>query len=154
MRDNMAKGFKIIIVNGPNLNLIGKREPDIYGNKKLADINVLINKYADENKIETSFYQSNSEGDIIDFIHENADADGMLINPAAYTHSSIAIRDAILAVGIPAVEVHLSNIHSREEFRRSSMVAPVCIGQITGFGYNSYILGLNALVDHLRNKKW
>ena len=146
----MSKVLKIIIVNGPNINLVGKREPGIYGNKKLSEVNALIDNYADKNNIEAVFFQSNSEGGVIDFIHENADADGIVINPGAYTHYSIAIRDAIIAVGIPAVEVHFSNIHSREEFRRTSMVAPVCIGQIAGFGYNSYILGLRALLDYLQ----
>ena len=152
MRDNMAKGIKIIIVNGPNINLMGKREPGIYGSKTIEDVNALIKNYADENNIKVSFFQSNSEGKLIDYIHENDEAHGILINPGGFTHYSIAIRDAILAVNIPAVEVHFSNIHSREEFRRVSMIAPVCIGQIAGFGYNSYILGLQALLDYLTRK--
>ena len=150
----MAKVLKIIVVNGPNINLIGKREPEIYGNKKLEEVNALINNYADENNVKVSFFQSNSEGGIIDFIHQNDSVDGIVINPGAFSHYSIALRDAISAVSIPTVEVHFSNIHSREEFRRASIVAPVCIGQISGFGYNSYILGLIALIDYLtKNEK-
>ena len=125
----------------------------MYGNKNLDEINDLLTRYAGENGIDLIIKQSNSEGTIIDTIHDNSDAAGMVINPGAYTHTSLAIRDAIAAVNIPAVEVHLSNIHAREEFRTRSMVAPVCIGQISGFGPNSYLLGITALINYLRDKK-
>jgi len=151
----MTKQFWIIVLNGPNLNLLGTREKEIYGVKTLEEINAALKQFADENNIEIDFFQSNSEGDIIDFIQKNRDADGLLINPGAYTHTSFAIRDAISGVSIPAVEVHLSNIHAREEFRSVSRIAPVCIGQISGFGHHSYTIGLIALIDYLtdRDKK-
>lgn len=137
---------KVIVINGPNLNLLGSRETDIYGTVSLDQINNALHDYAAENNIEIAFYQSNSEGDIINVIHENRNSHGLIINPGALTHTSIAIRDAISAVSLPAVEVHLSNIHSREDFRKLSYIAPVCIGQISGFGMNSYLLGLTALI--------
>jgi 3-dehydroquinate dehydratase-2 len=143
---------RILVVNGPNLNLIGTREPDIYGARTLADAEKLMRAYAREHDIDIDFFQSNVEGEIINYMHQNSNADGIVINPAALTHTSIAIRDAIAAVKIPAVEVHLSNIHAREEFRRVSYIAPVCIGQISGFGINSYILGLEALAGYLIEK--
>ena len=150
----MASGtYKILIINGPNLNLLGTREPEIYGSRTLDDVRDRLQEYAKNNGIRLDFYQSNLEGEIINFIHAHRDANGMVINPAALTHTSIAIRDAVAAVGIPAVEVHLSNIHAREEFRRMSFIAPVCIGQISGFGTHSYLLGLTALVEFLREKK-
>jgi len=145
----MNKKINILIINGPNINLLGTRETDIYGNMTMDDINKNITEYASDNNTATSFFQSNTEGEIVDFIQKNRDADGIIINPAAYTHTSIAIRDAIAAVSLPAVEVHLSNIHSREEFRKNSFIAPVCLGQISGFGAESYMLGLRALIDHL-----
>ena len=138
--------YRVIIIHGPNLNLLGTRETDIYGTKTLEDINNSIHEYALENNVDVSFFHSNTEGDIIGYIHENRDANGLIINPGAYTHTSIAIRDAISAVSIPAIEVHLSNIHRREEFRTISYIAPVCIGQISGFGHNSYLLALTALI--------
>ena len=146
----MAKAFWIIVVNGPNLNLLGTREKDIYGEKTLEEINASLCEYAAENSIEVDFFQSNSEGDLINFIHENREADGLLINPGAYTHTSLALRDAVSGVKIPAVEVHLSNIHAREDFRKISLIAPVCIGQISGFGPVSYRLGLSALIEFLK----
>ncbi len=145
--------MEILIINGPNINLLGERETGYYGSLTLAEIDGIIMEYGGKKNIKLSFFQSNSEGEIIDFIHNNKKADGIVINPAAYTHTSIAIRDAISSVSVPTVEVHLSNIHSREEFRRHSHIAPVCIGQITGFGYYSYILGLMALENFLNSKK-
>ncbi len=144
--------MKILFLNGPNLNLLGTREPDKYGTLTLEDIKKITEKTANELGVETEFYQSNIEGEIVNKIQEAKDNfDGIVINPAAYTHTSVAIRDAISAVKIPAVEIHLSNIHNREEFRKTSLTAPVCIGQISGFQANSYKLGLIAIVDYLRN---
>ena len=141
----------LLIINGPNLNLLGTRETGIYGKMTLSEINSLISeKFGDV--IKPVFFQSNSEGDIIDFIHNNRTSDGIVINPGAYTHTSIAIRDAIASVDLPAVEIHLSNVHSREEFRSLSYIAPVCIGQISGFGTFSYILGIEALINYLEHK--
>ncbi len=147
------KNIKILVVHGPNLNLLGTREPGIYGNKNLDSINKMIMDFAGENKIEIKIYQSNSESDIVGLIQKHNDYSGIVINPAAYTHTSIAIRDALEAVKIPAVEVHLSNIHAREEFRKRSFIAPVCIGQISGFGHFSYLLGLQALMHYLNNSE-
>ncbi|DAB20788.1 TPA: type II 3-dehydroquinate dehydratase [Candidatus Gastranaerophilales bacterium HUM_21] len=140
--------MKFLIINGPNINLLGTREPEIYGSMTLDDINKDIAKCAKELGVETETFQSNIEGEIVDKIQQAKGVfDGIVINPAAYTHTSVAIRDAISAVGIKAVEVHISNIHAREEFRKNSLIAPVCIGQITGFKANSYKLALRALVD-------
>lgn len=140
--------MKFLIINGPNINLLGTREPEIYGSMTLDDINKDIANYAKELGVETETFQSNIEGEIVDKIQQAKGVfDGIVINPAAYTHTSVAIRDAISAVGIKAVEVHISNIHAREEFRKNSLIAPVCIGQITGFKANSYKLALRALVD-------
>ncbi len=128
--------------------MLGTREPEIYGSMTLDDINKDIAKCAKELGVETETFQSNIEGEIVDKIQQAKGVfDGIVINPAAYTHTSVAIRDAISAVGIKAVEVHISNIHAREEFRKNSLIAPVCIGQITGFKANSYKLALRALVD-------
>lgn len=128
--------------------MLGTREPEIYGSMTLDDINKDIANYAKELGVETETFQSNIEGEIVDKIQQAKGVfDGIVINPAAYTHTSVAIRDAISAVGIKAVEVHISNIHAREEFRKNSLIAPVCIGQIAGFGADSYKLGLKALVD-------
>lgn len=135
--------MKALVIHGPNLNLLGKREPEVYGNLTLNEINERIKKAASEMGIETMIIQSNSESEIIDSI-QKADYDILIINPAAYTHTSVAIRDAISAVGKPAVEVHISNIHKREDFRRRSYIAEVCRGQISGFGADSYILALIA----------
>lgn len=145
--------MKILILNGPNINLLGTREPEIYGSLTLDKINEQLQNYAAVKGIEIETYQSNIEGEIIDKIQSVKDSfDGIVINPAAYTHTSVAIRDAISAVSLPAVEVHISNIHSREEFRKNSLIAPVCIGQISGFGADSYKLGLQGLIDFLNNK--
>ncbi len=140
----------ILVIHGPNLNLLGRREMDIYGKVTLAEINEAVKLKAKELDCQVKIKQSNSEGEIVSFVGEAKDwADALIINPAAYTHTSVAIRDAILAVGIPAVEVHLSNIYQREGFRQKSLVAGVCKGQIAGFGLQSYILALEAAVDIL-----
>ena len=144
---------KILVIHGPNLNLLGTREPETYGDLSLEDINKKIENFSKNNKLKLKIFQSNIEGEIVNFIQENGDWDGLVINPAAYTHTSVAIRDAIKAVDIPAVEIHLSNIHSREEFRKTSIIAPVCVGQVSGFGYYSYVLGLDAIINHLENRK-
>jgi len=136
---------KILIINGPNLNLLGTREKEVYGTETLDDIAKKVAEEAAKLNVNIEFFQSNHEGDIIVKIHAaRGNTDAIIINPGAYTHYSIAIRDAIKAVEIPTIEIHLSNIHAREEFRSHSVIAPVCVGQICGFGSNSYILGLNA----------
>src|ERR1051325_2621051 len=147
----MAGHRKVLVLNGPNLNLLGKRQPEIYGSLTLAEINRRMEALAKELGVEVAFRQSNSEGELVGWIQEASDQFGaVLINPGAYTHSSIAIRDAITAAGIPTIEVHISNIYKREEFRRHSYIAAVAVGQIAGFGVNSYLLGLRAAVDQLR----
>lgn len=141
----------VLVLNGPNLNLLGAREPGIYGSSTLADINASLAQAAESLGAVLTFGQSNHEGVLIDSIHESRGTqDGLVINAGAYTHTSVALRDAIGAVGIPTVEVHLSNLYKREEFRHHSYLAPVAIGQICGFGPDSYWLGLHALVRHLR----
>ena len=143
--------MKILIIHGPNLNLLGAREPGIYGTTTLADINASLTLLAAELGVEVAFFQGNGEGALVDVIQAaSAECAGIVINPAAYTHTSIAIRDALAAVGLPVVEVHLSNIHAREEFRAISYIAPIALGQISGLGPASYLLGLRAMVDHLR----
>ncbi len=138
----------ILVIHGPNLNLLGRREIDIYGKVTLAEIDEAIKQKAKELGCQVKIKQSNSEGEIVSFIGEAKDwTDALIINPAAYTHTSVAIRDAILAVAIPAVEVHLSNIYQREGFRQKSLVAGVCRGQIAGFGLQSYILALEAVAN-------
>jgi len=140
--------MKILFLNGPNLNLLGTREPEVYGRLTLADIETKVRERASQLKVEVDFRQSNLEGELVGWIQEaKGKFQVIVINAAAYTHTSVALRDAISAVGVPTIEIHLSNIHAREEFRHKSLIAPVCRGQICGFGSKSYILGLEAAVD-------
>ncbi|MFC1501008.1 type II 3-dehydroquinate dehydratase [Elusimicrobiota bacterium] len=139
---------KILVVNGPNLNLLGQREPDIYGNITLNDIEAQMSALAKELKVELEFFQSDSEGEIVEKIGKSSkNFQHIIINPAAYTHTSVAIRDAIVAAGLPTIEVHISNIYGREEFRHKSLIAPVCKGQISGFGLNGYLFALRAVSE-------
>jgi 3-dehydroquinate dehydratase-2 len=139
--------MKILFLNGPNLNLLGQREPEIYGHITLADIEAMVRERAVGLKSEVDFRQSNLEGELVSWIQQaKGKFDVIVINAAAYTHTSIAMRDAISGSGVPTIEIHLSNVHAREEFRHKSLIAPVCCGQITGFGQKSYILGLEAAV--------
>lgn len=144
-------GTKILVIHGPNLNLLGTREPEVYGTVTLEKIDSMIRDWAASNDVDVRIIQSNHEGAILDEIHSGSGkVQGILINPGAFTHYSYAIRDAIAAVGIPAVEVHLSNIHARETFRHTSVIAPVALGQICGFGAQSYMLGLEGLARQIK----
>lgn len=139
---------KILVINGPNLNMLGTREPDVYGTLTLDAINTRLASEAEVMRIEVEFYQSNSEGEIIDAIQSaEGDAHGIILNAGAYTHYSYAIRDAISSISVPCIEVHLSNVHARDEFRHTSVIAPVCMGQISGFGILSYLLAMRALIQ-------
>ncbi|QJA09151.1 type II 3-dehydroquinate dehydratase [Romboutsia sp. CE17] len=140
--------MKVIVINGPNLNMLGKREPSIYGNDTLEDLEKYIKSEFSEKNINIEFFQSNYEGAIIDMLHKaNDEFDGVVINPGAFTHYSYAIHDAIKSIKTKVVEVHISNIHQREEFRQKSVTAPACIGQISGFGFYGYILAINAIFN-------
>jgi len=144
--------MKILVIHGPNLNLLGKREPDIYGTITLDDINSRVAALAGELGVEVSFYQSNHEGELVQKIQDAMGVyQAVVINPGAYTHTSVALRDAISSTGIPTVETHISNIYKREEFRQHSYISGVAVGQITGFGADSYLLALRAAVGFLKN---
>ena len=145
--------MKILVINGPNLNLLGIREPQIYGEQTLSDLENMIETYCEERRIEVTSLQSNSEGEIIDYIHYAlGNYDGIVINPGAYTHYSYAIADAISAVSIPTVEVHISDINQREEFRRNSVTKASCVNQIMGHGFNGYLEGIDFLCEYINRK--
>ena len=146
--------LKILLIHGPNLNLLGYREPAVYGSMTMEQINNRLQLYASDRGFELRTFQSNSEGALIDAIHEAREwASGIVINAGAYTHTSIALRDAITSVDLPTVEVHLSNVHARESFRHHSYIAGVCLGTIAGFGWRSYLLGLDGLIGHLKSNQ-
>ncbi len=144
---------KILVIHGPNLNLLGEREPEIYGSSTLLDINSIITKFASEQGLEEKIFQSNHEGALIDFIHENRNwADGVIINPGAFTHYSYALRDAISSVNLPAVEVHISNIYQREDFRKHSVIKDVCIKQFVGLGQQGYLKAIEYLLGYFQGE--
>lgn len=143
--------MKILVIHGPNLNLLGKREPEIYGSTTIDELNALLKKEAKTLGTKVEFSQSNSEGEIVNIIQEAMESfDGIVINPAAYTHTSVAIRDAIASTAIPTIEVHISNIYKREDFRKKSFISGVSIGVVSGLSIDSYLLGLRGLVNYLR----
>lgn len=149
-----GRRMKILVIHGPNLNLLGQREVDIYGRVTIKEINETLRGEAKRQKIDLKIVQSNHEGEIVDLVGKAGNRfHAILINPAAYTHTSVAIRDALMACGLPSVEVHLSNIYRREEFRQHSLTAPACIGQVAGFGMTSYLLGLQGLAGTLRKQQ-
>lgn len=153
MIPELVRSISVLVIHGPNLNLLGRREPNVYGSVTLAEINCLLEEEGKKLQVATSTIQSNHEGVLVDAIHASSgEHQGILINAGAYTHTSVAIRDAIAAIKIPTVEVHISNIYQREAFRHHSYIAAVAIGQISGFGAESYRLGLQALVHNLRAK--
>ena len=146
--------MKILVLHGPNLNLLGTREPEVYGSMRLYDINTALAELGKELGVELKCFQSNHDGALIDELQEARSwADGVLFNPGGYTHTSVALRDAIAAIGIPVIEVHLSNVYAREEFRHHSMISAVCKGKIVGLGWRSYTLGLRALSEILSDKQ-
>ena len=146
--------MKILILHGPNLNLLGTREPGVYGNLTLDEINTRLTELGTSFDVEVTCRQSNHEGNLIDALHDARKwAGGVVFNPGGYTHTSVALRDAVAAIGIPVVEVHMSNVYAREEFRHKSLVSAVCRGKVIGFGWQSYALGLRALVDILQVEK-
>ncbi|MEX2229158.1 MAG: type II 3-dehydroquinate dehydratase [Dehalococcoidia bacterium] len=144
--------MRIVVMNGPNLNLLGSREPEIYGLQTLSDIELLMRTRAEKLRVELAFVQSNHEGELVDAIQSHRDWDGLILNAGAYTHTSVAIPDAITAVGIPTIEVHLSNVHAREAFRHHSYLSPVVWGQVIGFGFRGYLAALDLLYGRLTDE--
>lgn len=141
---------QFLMLHGPNLNLLGTRQPEVYGSTTLEQINAWVIAYGRQHEIEVHPNQSNHEGELVDMLHVSRNwADGVIFNAGAYTHTSVALRDAISAIDVPVIEVHLSNIHARESFRHTSLIAPVCVGQIAGFGWRGYVLAVDALRNHL-----